>query len=151
MTPDLITMLVLLQRHGLLAVFGQFDPVTASAAEARSGVMALDGTGWLAGAAGASQRIADALRIVRGTYPLARGYGARLTLDRRPAAIYSAVADAFAQAGNGLSDLELESVRLDIDDGKVVVEVIAAWRSAAPSGPPAAGPVAVRVALAEAG
>ena len=86
-----------------------------------------------AGSAAASQRLADALRIQRGSYPFLRGYGSTLArvVDQRPAAVFAAVAEALASAGNGLDDIELRAVRVSPGGaGAVVVEVDAEWRPA---------------------
>lgn len=100
-----------------------------------------DGARLLRGAESAAQRLADALRIQRGSYPLLRDYGSRvgLALDRRPAEIFAAVADAIAHPPNGLSDVTLRAVRVaPARTGQVIVEVDAGWAPAVPAGAPVA-------------
>ena len=107
------------------------------------GILAASGDRLLSGVDAAAQRLADALRIPLGSYPLLRGYGSTLgrIVDRRPAAVFSAVAETMARAENGLDDIELRSVRaVPGRAGVVVVEVDAAWRS-----DPAAVPTPITV------
>ena len=120
----------------------------ANRAPLGAGLLAADGSGLLAGAAAAAQRLSDALRIERGSYPLLRDYGslAGESLDRRPSAIFAAVAEAIAHAPNGLSDITLRSVRIGrADPGAVVVDVDAEWSSAGSAAPT---PISVRAQLA---
>ena len=98
--------------------------------EALRGLLAAEGDRTLRGSAAAAQRLADALRIQRGTYPLLRDYGSRLNevVDRRPAALFAAVAETLAHPPNGLDDVELRTVRVaPRADGVVLVEVDALW------------------------
>ena len=96
-------------------------------------ILARDGSRLLAGAAEAAQRLGDALRVQRGSYPFLRDYGSTLAqiVDRRPAAVFAAVAEALVHPSNGLDDIELRAVRVSPDGaGAVVVEVDAEWRPA---------------------
>ena len=144
MTPDATTLLVLLlARAPVDWVEGTPQPLV-------DGVMAADGSRLLHGVDSARQRLADALRIQRGSYPLLRDYGSvvGLAVDRRPAAIYAAVADAIRHPANGLGDVRLLGVRLSPDGaGQVVAEVDAEW--AEPGGQPV--PISVREQLAAKG
>ena len=100
-------------------------------------VMSRDGARILDGAESARQRLGDALRIRRGTYPWLRDYGSRLAdlVDRRvdrdfEARVYAGVAETVAHPPNGLSDIVLREVRLyqDADNpDRVEVEVLAGW------------------------
>lgn len=110
--------------------------------------MAAAGDRVLDGVAAASQRLADALRIQRGSYPFARDFGSTIGLivDRRPAAVFAAVAEAVAHAPNGLDDIDLRAVRVSAAAaGEVAVEVDAAWR---PDPAVAPTPITVRARLA---
>ena len=104
------------------------------APEALQGTLAVDGDRVLSGAASAAQRLADALRTQRGSYPLLRDYGSTVgqVLDRRPAAIFAAVAETLIHPANGLDDITLRGVRVTPDEanlGTVVVDVDAEWSS----------------------
>ncbi len=100
-------------------------------------VMSRDGSRILDGAESARQRLGDALRIRRGTYPWLRDYGSRLDdlIDLNmdgdfETRVYAAVADTVAHAPNGLGDIALREVRLhrDPDGGDLAeVEVFADW------------------------
>ena len=106
-------------------------------------VLARDGDRVLSGAPAAAQRLADALRIQRGSYPLLRDYGSTvgLVVDRRPAAIFAAVAETLVHPANDLGDVALRAVRVVAGGaGRVVVEVDAEWQAA-----PAAEPTAISV------
>lgn len=110
-------------------------------------ILAAGGDRIIGGATAAAQRLGDALRIERGSFPFARDYGATIAevVDRRPAAVFAAVAEAVAWPPNGLDDVELRAVRLVPTAGRVVVEVDVAWRpdpSAAPT------PISIRAQLA---
>ena len=110
-------------------------------------MLAAGGDRVLAGAAAAAQRLADALRIERGSYPFLRDYGSKLgqVVDRRPAAVFAAVAEAVVHAPNGLGDVELSAVRVSpAGAGVVLVEVDATWRSSL-TAPPT--PITVREQL----
>ena len=103
-------------------------------------VLGRDGDRILSAADAAAQRLADALRIQRGSYPFLRDYGSTLgqLIDRRPAAVFAAVAEAVVHPANGLDDVELSAVRVSAaGEGMAVVEVDATWRSdrAAPPTP----------------
>ena len=114
---------------------------------AGSGILAAAGDRLLAGTAAAAQRLADALRIQRGTYPLLRDYGSNLgrIVDRRPAAIFEAVAEAVAHPPNGLGDVALRAVRVATDGaGNAVVDVEAEWRPGPPGTPT---PISIRQSL----
>ena len=131
-------------------VFGV--PALSAAVEAAplpsyAGILAADGDRVLSGVGAAAQRLADALRIQRGSYPLLRDYGSSLhrVVDRRPAAVFAAVAETMAHSANGLDDVELRAVRAEGGEGVVVVEVDAVWRSS-PSAAPT--PISVREELA---
>lgn len=110
-------------------------------------VLAADGDRVLDGVAAAAQRLADALRIQRGSYPFARDYGSTvgLIVDRRPAAVFAAVAEAVAHPPNGLDDVDLRAVRVSAVAAEVAVEVDAAWR---PDPAAAPTPITVRARLA---
>lgn len=110
-------------------------------------ILAADGDRILGGVTAVAQRLADALRIQRGSFPFARDYGSTIgeIVDRRPAAVFAVVAEAVAWPPNGLDDVELRAVRLVPAAGRVVVEVDAVWRpdpSAAPT------PISIRAQLA---
>lgn len=117
-------------------------------------VMSRDGSRILDGAESARQRLGDALRIRRGTYPWLRDYGSLLDdlVDRRidsdyEARVYAAVAETVVHAPNGLGDVVLREVRLhpDPDGGNLAdVEVFADW--IAPDG--TGGKFGLRQALA---
>lgn len=111
-------------------------------------VLAAAGDRVLDGVAAASQRLADALRIQRGSYPFLRDHGSTIgeIVDRRPAAVFAAVAEAVAAAPNALDDVDLRSVRIvSAAAGAVEVEVDAAWR---PEPAAAPTPITVRARLA---
>ena len=110
-------------------------------------VLAGDGESILTGAAAAAQRLGDALRIERGSYPLLREYGSTLgqVVDRRPAAIFAAVAEAIVHPPNNLDDIELRAVRVSAGvAGTVIVDVDAVWQSDVDAPPT---PIAVREQL----
>lgn len=117
--------------------------------------MSRDGSRILDGAESARQRLADALRIRRGTYPWLRDYGSLLEdlVDRRvdsdfEARVFAAVAETMGHAPNGLADVVLREVRLFQDpdnDDRIEVEVDAVW--IAPDG--SAREIGLRQALAE--
>ena len=110
-------------------------------------VLASDGDRILDGVTAAGQRLADALRVQRGSYPFLRDYGSLIgqVVDRRAADVFAAVAEAVAHPANGLDDVELRAVRASpAGAGAVVVEVDAAWRSA-PSATPT--PITIREQL----
>lgn len=117
-------------------------------------VLARDGTRLLAGIESAEQRLRDALRVRRGSYPFSRDYGSRLAdlLDRTlgpdtEARIYAAVAEALAHAPNGLADLALREVRLTLDPEhphRPTLDVVADWTGADGQ----VTPIGVREALA---
>ena len=118
-------------------------------------VMSRDGTRILDGAESARQRLGDALRIRRGTYPWLRDYGSQLAdlVDRNvdrdfEAQVYAGVASTVAHPPNGLADIILREVRLhqmaNAPD-RIEVEVFAAW--IAPDG--SAGEIGLRQSLAE--
>ena len=97
-------------------------------------VMSLAGDELLDGAESATQRLRDALLIVRGSYPVLRDYGSSLVavLDRPlsaggMAAIAAAVADAVTHPANGLGDVRLRSVQVDTTEGTTVIDVRADW------------------------
>ena len=118
--------------------------------KAFQGILAVDGDRVLSGAAAAAQRLADALRIQRGSYPLLRDYGSTVgqVLDRRPAAIFAAVAETLVNPANGLDDITLRGVRVApgaVNTGSVVVDVDAEWLSD-PAATPT--PISVREQLA---
>lgn len=101
-------------------------------------VMSRDGTRVLSGRESAEQRLRDALRIARGSYPFSRDYGSRVadlvdgTLDAdAEATIYAGVADTIAAPANGLGDVRLRSIRVRVDGGRVVVDVSGGWVDAA--------------------
>ena len=117
------------------------------AAPAFEGFLAPDGDRVLTGAAAAAQRLADALRIQRGSYPFLRDYGSMLALlvDRRPPAVFAAVAEAIIHPANGLDDIQLRAVRVSpAGAGAVVVEVDAEWR---PAPAAASTPISIREQL----
>lgn len=99
--------------------------------------MSRDGTGILDGVESARQRLGDALRIRRGSYPWLRDYGSLLgdlvdlNVDRAfEGRVYAAVAETVAHEPNGLSDVALREVRLYQDEDtpdRVEVEVLADW------------------------
>lgn len=99
--------------------------------------MSRDGTRILDGAESARQRLGDALRIRRGTYPWLRDYGSLLDdlvdlrMDRDfEARVYAAVAETIEHAPNGLADVTLREVRLYQDPDapdRAQVEVLADW------------------------
>ena len=92
----------------------------------------------MTGAAAAAQRFADGLRIERGSYPLMRDYRSQAgeALDRRPSAIFAAVAEAIAHAPTPLGDITLRSVRIGgAGPGAVVVDVDAEWSAAGAAAP----------------
>ena len=117
-------------------------------------VMSRDGSRILDGAESARQRLGDALRIRRGSYPWLRDYGSQLddlvdlNVDRDfEARVFAAVAETVAHPPNGLSDILLREVRLYQDaehDDRVEVEVFADW--IAPDG--SAGEIGLRQSLA---
>lgn len=117
-------------------------------------VMSRDGTGILDGADSARQRLGDALRIRRGSYPWLRDYGSLLddlvdlTVDRAfEGRVYAAVAETIAHPPNGLADVALREIRLYQDGDapdRVEVEVMADW--IAPDG--TATPIGLRQSLA---
>ena len=116
-------------------------------APAFEGFLAPDGDRVLTGSAAAAQRLADALRIQRGSYPFLRDYGSTLALlvDRRPAAVFAAVAEAIIHPTNGLDDIQLRAVRVSpAGAGAVVVEVDAEWR---PAPAAASTPISIREQL----
>ena len=117
------------------------------AAPAFEGFLAPDGDRVLTGSSAAAQRLADALRIQRGSYPFLRDYGSTLALlvDRRPAIVFAAVAEALIHPTNGLDDIELRAVRVSpAGAGAVVVEVDAEWR---PAPAAASTPISIREQL----
>ena len=116
--------------------------------------MSLDGGRILDGVESARQRLGDALRIRRGTYPWLRDYGSLLeelvdrSVDRDfEARVYAAVAGTIAHPPNGLADIALREVRLlqnaDAPD-RIEIEVFADWL--APDG--TGGEFGLRQALA---
>ena len=117
-------------------------------------IMAHAGDHLLGGTDSARQRLADALRIPRGSYPFNRDYGATVVdLIDRPldgaaeAAVFAAVAETLAHPPNGLADLALRAVRLEIDPerpGRLEVVVEADWIDAAGQ----ATPIGLRQQLA---
>ncbi|MDE0202362.1 MAG: hypothetical protein OXK73_08005 [Rhodospirillaceae bacterium] len=119
-------------------------------------VMSRDGARILDGAESARQRLADALRIRRGTYPWLRDYGSLLDdlVDRNvdsgfEARVYANVAETVAHPPNGLADIRLREVRLHQDGDnpdRVEIEVFADW--IAPDG--SVGEIGLRQALAQA-
>ena len=116
-------------------------------APAFEGLLAPDGDRVLTGSSAAAQRLADALRIQRGSYPFLRDYGSTLALlvDRRPAAAFAAVAEALIHPANGLDDIRLRAVRVSpAGAGAVVVEVDAEWR---PAPAAASTPISIREQL----
>ena len=94
-------------------LFGAPTLTVAAAAEtvaapAFEGFLAPDGDRVLIGSAGAAQRLADALRIQRGSYPFLRDLRLHAGADRRPAvrrAAFAAVAEALIHPANGLDDI----------------------------------------------
>ena len=116
--------------------------------------MSRDGSSILDGADSARQRLGDALRIRRGTYPWLRDYGSLLAdlVDRRidsdfEARVYAAAAETVAHPANGLGDIRLREVRLHPDaDGadRADIEILADW--IAPDG--SVGEIGLRQALA---
>ena len=100
-------------------------------------VMSRDGTGILDGAESASQRLGDALRIRRGTYPWLRDYGSLLddlvdlNIDRAfEGRVFAAVAETVAHPPNGLADVALREVRVYQDPDnpdRTEIEVLADW------------------------
>ena len=117
-------------------------------------VMSRDGTAILDGADGARQRLGDALRIRRGSYPWLRDYGSLLddlvdlNVDRAfEGRVYAAVAETVTHPPNGLADVALREVRAyqheDAPD-RVDIEVLADW--IAPDG--SASPIGLRQSLA---
>lgn len=117
-------------------------------------VMAAAGDRILDGAESAEQRLGDALRIARGSYPMLRTYGSRVAdeIDRSLdgsgiAELSAAAAEAILVAANGLDDCRLRRVRAVADgDGAVVIEVDALWSP--PIGE--AVPISIRQQLAAA-
>ena len=100
-------------------------------------VMSHDGSLVLDGAESARQRLADALRIRRGSYPWLRDYGSLLDelVDRNldggfEARVYAAVAETIGHRPNGLSDIALREIRLYQDPerpDRAEIEVLAGW------------------------
>ena len=105
-------------------------------------VLALAGDRLLTGVASARQRLEDALRTPRGSWPWMRDYGSSMPalLDRAltPAgrsALAASVAEAVAWPPNGLADVELQEVRVTAAGGGVVeIDVAADWIPAADAG-----------------
>lgn len=103
-------------------------------------VLAGSGARLLAGRESVEQRLTDALRIPRGSYPFSRDYGSLLddVVDRDAgpdleSEAYAAVAEALAHAPNGLSDVRLVEVRLAHDPAelsRIEVSVDAEWTDA---------------------
>ena len=117
--------------------------------------MSRDGSRILDGVESARQRLGDALRIRRGTYPWLRDYGSQLAdlVDRNvdrdfEARVYAGVAEAVAHPPNGLHDIVLREIRLhqlaDAPD-RIEVEVLAGW--IAPDG--SVGEIGLRQSLAQ--
>lgn len=117
-------------------------------------VMSRAGTGILDGAESARQRLSDALRIRRGSYPWLRDYGSLLddlvdlNVDRGfEGRVYAAVAETVAHPPNGLADVALREVRLYQNGARpdrAEIEVLADW--IAPDG--AATGIGLRQSLA---
>ena len=96
--------------------------------------LARDGARLVRGIESARQRLADALRIRRGSYPILRDYGCTIdtALDRAlspagEAAIFAAVAETISHGPNGLADLTLRSVRLVHAEHVATVDIVAEW------------------------
>ena len=113
--------------------------------------MARDGAALVDGIEGARQRLRDALRTPRGSYPFARDYGSSVPdlVDRNVDAafesrVYAAIVETVAHAPNGLADIRLTEVAIIRCDGCIEVLVRAAW--ARPGSSPS--PIDVRQALA---
>ena len=153
--PDLTAAAMLVDgvaNDGALGAVVSGIPALSVAAEvvpapAFEGFLAPDGDRVLTGAAAAAQRLADALRIQRGSYPFLRDYGSTLgqIVDQRPEAAFAAVAEALIHPANGLDDIELRAVRVSpAGAGAVVVEVDAGWR---PAPAAASTPISIREQL----